>query len=302
MSKRNRKRQTRVEDHPDPVLSVTLYDRVSTSLVVLVIGLIFAVVLLALVYFLNKPAVLSLDVPLEMIELPGGKMDGAPDETLLVESPEDEVTDPSMNAEELEEIQVEETLENIVEVSERAVEQLPTQLDVAVTNSGTPGSSSGTGRSPLGFGPGKSGLPNENRWYIRFNDTGSLDTYAKQLDYFGIELGALLPEGKLIYLSNLAANPPKQRVSTSGKGENRLYMTWRGGQRRSSDFALFRQAGIELDNATVFHFYPKKTELLLLNIEKQYANRPVIEIRRTFFNVIPKGAGYEFFVIQQSYF
>ncbi len=65
----------------------------------------------------------------------------------------------------------------------------------------------------------------ELRWFIRFADGSSLSEYAKQLDFFGIELGAIMPDGRLAYISGLAGTP-KVRYAASGKDEKRLYMKW----------------------------------------------------------------------------
>ena len=54
----------------------------------------------------------------------------------------------------------------------------------------------------------RGGLPREQRWFIKFGDEESVDKYAEQLDFFGIELGALFPDrGELIYLSKMSTAP-----------------------------------------------------------------------------------------------
>ncbi|MGH7200365.1 MAG: hypothetical protein ACREJB_07145, partial [Planctomycetaceae bacterium] len=126
--------------------------------------------------------------------------------------------------------------------------------------------------------------------------------YARQLDFFGIELGALLPEGKLVYLSNLSNSTPSKKIISTGSGEQRLYMTWRGGGRKLADVQLFQKAGVDVRSATIFHFYPQKTEQMLARLELSYRNRPVREIRRTYFAVERAGNGYQFVVTRQSYF
>ena len=126
--------------------------------------------------------------------------------------------------------------------------------------------------------------------------------YAQQIDYFKIELGALLRSGQMIYLSNVASDKPVTRTASSGANEKRLYMTWQGGQRKTSDLSLFKKAGHDVAGAILFHFYPKETENKLLTIEKKYRNKKFDEIRRTYFTVRGNRAGYNFEVTRQTYF
>lgn len=285
-----------------PVTRVTLFERVSSGLLSTVVGLLLTVAVLAAIWAFNRPPTAESVTPVEFIELPGGEKDGAIDETLRVDSPEDVVEDASITEETTEDQQVEEVLENVLELADQAAQQVQQQFDVEAANSGKSGSATGTGRRALGMGPGDSGMPREQRWFVRFSSTSSLDTYAKQLDYFGIELGALTPDGRLIYVSNLSNATPTAKVTQSGKGESRLYMTWRGGQRRKADLELFAKAGYQFDDVVLFHFYSKMAESRLAELELEYANRDVKEIRRTYFVVRRSGNEYDFEVTRQTYF
>ncbi len=289
-------------DHPLPVLTVTRYDIVSSFLGAVVIGLIVAVVWLGVLWATNRVSRPDSEVPVELLELAGGVEDGAVNETLDVESPDPETADPSLADIPAEETEIQEILENVVELSDEAATLAPQQFELGARNAGKPGSATGTGRRPLGIGPGEGGLPREQRWFVRFSDRGTLEEYARQLDFFGIELGALMPGGKLILLSNLTAEKPTSRTVTSGAGENRLYMTWQGGERRKADFDLFRKAGIDASRAIILHFYPPRTERLLATLERTYRNQPVERIRRTYFVVRREGRGYRFAVTRQIYF
>jgi hypothetical protein len=288
---------------PPPVLKVTPYEKVSSFLVALVLGLIIVVFVLSVVYLANRLPRSSAAVPLEIIDLPGGAEDGAVDETLRVDSPEELSQDASL-AEVLEDVtEIEEVLENVIELADQASNQAQQQFDFALESSGTPGSATGTGRRALGMGPGESGLPREQRWYISFDERGTLQEYARQLDHFGIELGALLPEGRLVILSNLTADRPAVTTKSTGKDENRLYMNWQGGNRRQADVELFKKAGIDVGRqGVVLHFYPQRTESMLARLERDYANRSTDHIRRTYFVVRSTRGGYEFVVTRQTYF
>jgi hypothetical protein len=145
------------------------------------------------------------------------------------------------------------------------------------------------------------GIPREQRWFLRFAEGRSVDEYAKQLDFFGIEIGVLQPQGELIYVSNFSTRP-RQRPVKSGKDEQRLYMTWQSGERRAADVKLLSRAGVQVTRQSIiFHFYPKKIEQLLAQTEFNYRKKPPQEIRRTYFLVQQRGKGYAFEVTRQTY-
>ncbi|MEZ6054637.1 MAG: hypothetical protein R3C02_25235 [Planctomycetaceae bacterium] len=289
-------------DHapPMPVMKVTSYDRVSSFMIAIVGALIISVLAVVSVWYVRRPPPPSELVPLELLEVSGGFEDGNPNDTWDLQSPEPE--DPNATIEEeTEEVSMEEVLENVVDLSEQATEQLEQVVAESAANAGKVGSATGTGGRPLGSGPGAGGVSREQRWFIRFGNDASIDEYAQQLDFFGIELGVLQPDGELIYVSGLSGSP-KKRVVNSGKGENRLYMTWQSGERRAADEQLLKRAGVPTTRQSViFHFYPQKTEQQLATLEYNYKKRAAQEIRRTYFVAQKQGSGYIFNVTRQTY-
>jgi hypothetical protein len=241
-------------------------------------------------------------VPVELFEDPGGVEDGSPDETLRVDSPEPPAPDAATGDVVAEERDIQESLDQVVALADNAVVEVQQRSpDLGVRNAGKPGSADGTGRRALGSGPGSGGgFSREQRWYVRFGDQTNLEEYARQLDFFGIEFGAIVG-GRLVYLTKMAGGRPTVRTSTSGANEKRLYMTWQGGGRKLADLQIFRKAGIEVGDGLIFHFYPKETEDRLARLELAYRNRKAREIRRTYFSVNPADGGYEFSVAHQTY-
>ena len=286
---------------PEPVLKETRFDLVSSSMMALVIGLGLSVVWLTVVWLTNRLPTAAGPVPVELIEVAGGSEDGAIDETLLVESPEEISDDPSVAETFAEETEIQEVLDNVLELSDQAANLAQQQFETDSRNAGTPGSATGTGRRALGMGPGEGGFPREQRWFVRFASEGTLDEYARQLEFFGIELAALFPSGEMIYLSDLSSPNPRKRSVNSGKGESRMYMTWRGGDRKQGDMKLFGRAKVDVRGATILHFYPQQTEAMLAQLEHSYRNRPADQIRRTYFTVVGSGTGYEFRVTRQTF-
>ena len=258
---------------PAPVLKVTRYEQVSAVLFAVIAGLVFAVVLLAFAWYATRLPKPKEPVPVELIELTGGSEDGAVGETLQVDSPLEANPDAGTAEVASDEPEVRESLDDVLQMTDAAVVQTEPQFELGARNVGKPGSAQGTGRRPLGSGPGTGGgFPREQRWLVRFGDQSNLEEYARQLDHFGIEFGAIV-EGRLKYVSKLSSARPAVRTSTSGADEKRLYMTWQGGSRKQADLQLFRKAGIEVGEGVIFHFYPKEIEDRLARLELAFRNR-----------------------------
>jgi hypothetical protein len=284
-------------------MRVTAYDRVSSFMMSAVLAAILTVIAIVCWWYATRPAPEPVLVPIDFVA-GGGYEDGSPDETLNVESPEEENPNASPVEEQTDEQQIEEVLDAVVELSDRATEQVEQVLASDATTGGTPGSYRGTGGRPLGEGGGAGGgVARENRWFVKFADQESMEEYSKQLDFFGIELGVIYPQrSELVYVSKFSQATPTKRVVKTGKGEMRLYMTWQGGQRKAADTKLLQKAGVDLAGGILVHFYPAQTEQLLAQAERSYANRPEREIRRTYFVIVPRGGGYSFAVTHQTYF
>ena len=234
----------------------------------------------------------------------GGFEDGDPNATPNVESPEDAAIDPSLANEETDVTELEEVTEQVVEVAENAATMVAPNEQTDQRNTGVPGSADGTGGRPLGSGgPGRGGAKREQRWFVEFGDKGDLKSYAAQLDFFKIELGALFSsESRLVYLSNFSQPMPAMREVKTGDSEKRLFMSWQDGsqERVAADIELFKKAGIDASSGVIMHFYPAETEELLAKIEFEYGNKAATEIRRTYFQVRKAGSGFEFVVTRQQ--
>ena len=282
-----------------PVIKTTNYDLTSSALIALLIGFITLTAWMVALWLANPPLPPPAEPEPPMLVV-GGYEDGAPDETLKVESPEDPTDDPAVE-EAPDETQIEEVVENIVELSDKAAQQVPTQTTTDATNSGKVGSKEGSGRRPLGSGGGEGNFT--QRWFVRFNDVGSLNEYAKQLDYYGIRIG-VKPKGafRMAVISNFAASRATVRQMT-GKELKTLngkyplhYFRWAAGGLAKADSRLIKaKAGIDLGTSMLFHFPSIKTVNLLYKLEGDYLDKSKkrTDIRRVYFSVRKKGSGYE---------
>ena len=138
------------------------------------------------------------------------------------------------------------------------------------------------------------GIPRHERWAVRFNAGASLEEYARQLDYFGVELAVVSADGEVQYVSQLSS--PRPLVKT-GKvaDEKRLRMNWRDGELQLADRELVRKANVDAAGMVVVQLYSAETENELAHVEKNYAaDRPLSQIRRTVFEIAQTNGGYEF--------
>ena len=284
-----------------PVIRVTRYEEVSSFLFAIIGGLVLIVVLLGCLWYSTRVSKPREPVAVELFEDSGGVEDGSPDETLRVDAPEPPSPDAAVGDVASEERDVQESLDQVVAQADDAVVETQRPFDLGVRNAAKPGSAAGTGRRALGSGAGPGGgFSREQRWLVRFADQSNLAEYTRQLDFFGIEFGAVV-DGRMVYLSKLSSPRPTMRTSASGANEKRLYMTWQGGGRKQADLQIFRKAGVDVGNGVMFHFYPKEAEDKLARLELDYRKRAAREIRRTYFAVNRVDKGYEFSVVHQTY-
>jgi hypothetical protein len=165
------------------------------------------------------------------------------------------------------------------------------------------GSGDGTGTGDgRGVGPGGVGtatkLPD---WEVRFNAT-TIEMYAAQLDFFGIELGVVGGGKKSVdYASKLSQANPVTRTA-SGDVEKRRYLVWRKGPLAAADKKLLEKAKIDTTGRIILQFLPPAVESQMAQLEAEHAKGKTLnEIRRTAFGVTGSDGKYEFAVVEQDY-
>lgn len=256
-------------------------------LVALLILVGSAVLLLFLILLTRRVLASQLTVPVEFLEeLAGDSEDSF--------GSDDEFAEPGLQELDLIEPQVQEV---ISEVSDTVVAQAAT-LDAMLSDMTAGGTGSGD-RRRAGKG-GSNIVPRWERWEIRFSAI-SLDVYAKQLDFFRVELAVIGGGGKSIeYVSGFSRPRPEKR-SSSAESEDRLYMTWRSGELKKADRDLLRKTGLDPLGRLSVQFYPPDVEQTLGRLERAYAgDRELKDIRRTRFGVRPDAKGYQFYVMEQT--
>jgi hypothetical protein len=190
---------------------------------------------------------------------------------------------------------------SIAEVGDIAVDTVGTGR-VAGFSTGRGGGEGGLGdnRPPGPLGDGVNVIPRWDRWEIQFIST-SVTAYARQLDFFGIELGAIGGKKEIDYAKNLAKSSPDRR-SGLPKDEKRMYMAWRRGTLKAFDEQLLQRANIDTTGRLLVQFIPPDTEKLLATLELRNAGgKSVKEFYKTIFGVRQAGTGWEFFIVDQKF-
>lgn len=155
------------------------------------------------------------------------------------------------------------------------------------------------GTATEGGGGGEQGGVSR-RWELTFMQGNTLETYARQLDFFRIELGVLEPGNRVTYVYNVSKPKPDTRAGAAD-AESRYYLTWRGGELVQADRDLLARAGIESEGRVILKFLPPDVEALLADLEKVHAGGQAEQVRRTRFGISPHGNGYRFRVIDQVF-
>lgn len=294
------------------VLGESKLDRVTSFLMAVILGAMLVVGWLALIFVTNQEFAGRVTPPLRIVEVfggGGGSPDGTPGSTEQVDIPGADAAAMASNNEEIpgefEQPSVQTTPGAMLDAALEAGKSVaevdigPAMPSGGAVASGRRASKIGTGGPGLGFGPGDGGVSRENRWSIIYPEGQSPDEYARELDFFKVELAVVGGKDQLIYASNFSSPTPTRRNGGSG-GESRLYFIWEGRARKASDLALLQKAGIDAGEGTVFQFYPAAIEQRLAELEQRYRGRAPAEIRVTRFAVVPRGNGYDFKVVAQE--
>lgn len=289
-------------------LHLSLYDRVSSWLISLLVVVGVTVTALFLIYVTRQLIIKDVSLPVTPVYTGGGGGTGG-------EGPPGTGTDleaPGIEDSPLMEESIEDTLSAVTSaVTSKTAIIADDSIDLGIEpvegaargDRRTPGSGGGSGGGHgggigSGFGPGRGGR--EPQREIRF-EPASLAEYAQWLDFFKIELGVLGQDNKVYYAYNLSRAKPETRVGDPSQ-ETRLFMNPTESMFAALDRQLATKAGIAAKGEIILQFFPPETQAILFDLEQKKAGtRTKEEIRRTVFRVTPKGSGFEFSVEEQFY-
>ncbi len=275
-------------------LRVSPYERVAGMLLALLALIGLSVLIMFILWLSSQIFAAQAPVPVVMEEF--GTGEGGLTGGMQLDAPMDEVLGMETD---LEVPSLENTL---AAVADAVATQQALLDDPLLTGQELPGSggSTGDGRG-MGFGSGPGGSGRRRQWEVRFGQGNTLDTYARQLDFFGIELGVYpMPNNTVAYARNLASQRPQTRTGPADE-EKRFYMTWRQGGLEQADRELLAKAGISAQGKIIVKFIPDDLKNQLAAMERTRAGPEVNNIRTTYFGIRAEGGGYRFYVTDQSY-
>lgn len=263
---------------PD-LLKVSAYDRVSSMIVALLVMVGSIVAMLGVVWWTSQLLTRPASQEVFLVEEEGEETN---------EQDAREVQEPGLEDLALVEPDVQETLAAVTD----AVSSISASLDAIETAVSTRGQG-GEGRKA-----GSGVIPRWQRWEVRFLST-TLESYAKQLEFFGIELAAMGGGKAGVDYAAFDKGRIVRRQSSEGDEDKRLYFVWQGGRFQQQDRTLLAQAGINTQGRITCQFFPPQLENTLAVLEqKQLGGKPLKQVKRTVFAVRPQGSGFEFYVVE----
>jgi hypothetical protein len=270
------------------LLKVSKYDRVASMLISLLMLIGTTVTIMLLMWLSSQFHAGQAAVPVTMEQIGEGDdvMGGGSE---LEPPPVEEVT---------QEFYEPELKDTVSTIATAVIDKSPLldELIAEQTPRGGKGKGKGTGVGD-GVGPGKG---RGRRWEVQFPKDNTLEDYARQLDFFGIELGVLVPGNKVEYAFNMSKAKPDRRVGSSDQ-EKRYYLSWRRGELEEADRELLGRAGINCQGRVILKFLPPAIEATLAQLEKTRAGDDYQKIRTTRFAIRLDSDAYAFYVIEQTY-
>jgi len=268
-------------------LRVTAFDRAVSMLLALLILLGLCVIGLFIIWVTGRNSSAQTAVPIVLQPIGEGGLPLGSDLDINTENPG--------QLEDLEEPLLRDALASVADV----VATRLADLDNPVLSDPDSVEAGGT-KGELARGSGTGGNGVRRRWEIFFDKGNTLETYARQLDYFGIELGILLPGNQVQYVSGFSQPRPQVRVGPAD-AEKRFYLTWQRGELQQADRELLARAGIDAGNRLILKFLPPEVEARLAALERAYAGGRADQVSSTRFGIRREGNGFAFYVISQQY-
>lgn len=141
-------------------------------------------------------------------------------------------------------------------------------------------------------GSGK-GVPEYKRWRISY-EVDNQQTYRRQLDFFGIEIGVVEPIGERIFRVRDVSSQPKAVESARNKESRSLRFSHSRARIKGWDKDICRSASVKTEGNLMVQFYNDNTRNLIAKAEDDYlrsVGRTLPEVRRTNIKIVADGSG-----------
>lgn len=276
----------------DVETKTSAYDRLNAALVafILLFGFLFAVLFLIWLTSIFDFSRRAAGPMIVVNEAGDSKPEGVADDVL----------EPGV--EEFPEVEVPQ-LANALEAVTDAVSSVRASLEKRSGDAVQMGKGAGYGSRDGGPGSGGDGVPEHKRWIINY-EAEDINSYAKQLSFFNVDIGIIKQTGTDIWRINDVGNAAKV-IKTDRVRENKtLRFQHKKMRMRQWDQTLAKRAGVDLSNTVQSQFYPESTRVIIRQAEAAAlaeTGRKLNEVRNTIFKVEPGGNGYVFTVVDILY-
>ena len=145
--------------------------------------------------------------------------------------------------------------------------------------------------------------PEASRWLISY-ETTDIEEYARQLDFFGIEIGVVRSGSNEIIRVSRLQNTPLTSYSDRQQETQTLRFSHRKQAMKRWDQAICREAGVDTTNSLLCQFYPESTREIIRQVEAETLarkGRKLSDIGQTILKVQLSGNGFEFVVLDFNY-
>src|SRR5687768_9139815 len=209
------------------LVRVSAYDRAAGLLIATIVLLGVCVVVLLFAFLAGQFAPRrERTVPVVVHEGTGGDPTSVDTSGMLLDVPATDAISKETN------IPLESFQETIESVDRLVKTRQSDIIELMALEPTVPTRSTGSGNAPAaGTGGGAGGIARRRRWEIHYGAGASLEEYARQLDFFKIELAAVSGDGTATYARDLSQ--PSATIDRSRTGpEHRLTMVWQAGSPR----------------------------------------------------------------------
>lgn len=136
------------------------------------------------------------------------------------------------------------------------------------------------------------------RWIFEIAPVAGLDEYKQMLAQLGLELAAVFPDGRIVYVPVIRESGKLRTAEASS--EQRYFTTWNSGDLARMDAQICEKAGLDVNGARFLHLFPLGLERTLEQNERQFAGRSPEQIQRTWFLVAQIGGNVKVTVTRQT--
>ena len=268
--------------------TVSSYDRLSAILIACIAIIGFMTTILFLIWLTTN---VDYSAPTQLADITeiGDTGDEKP------EGFEDDAFEPGV--EEFPEVEIPQLAQAIEAVTD-AVSSVRANSEKVSGDAAQMGKGKGFGAREGGpGGGGGEGLPEFKRWKINY-EAADIETYKKQLSFFGIDIGVVRRDNDDVFRISDPAGKAEVIKSTRANEKNlffahikRRMMRW--------DESIAASVGVDSQDANLIQFYPDKARVRIRAQEAQFLakdQRKLADIRQTIIKLATLNEGFDFVV------